>query len=531
MLFPLIPLSLALLCFFQPLNYAELPTPSYGQEESFICDELPNGVRLYLKSEPSAQEWANIRVIFEYASTEHALFSCDIAEQDWSELEHFLSACQEGAADNNYTALKTSYPSSFASLLHASPPKAIAIIAVGSYCQATLYTQIERYFSNLTLTPSTQQYLTSFSDELEPSQVAISLSFDSRDGSDLASQWKTVILHEMLEQRLEECTRNLGEYWVHPHPQGLYPVHGFTLISKEDTANVLGFLLWHLEMIRKQGFYKECFDEKKEQLLYYFSYLNSYKHSPSCSTLASYYSDLFLMRSDQQPLDTFVEASIEILQHLEFDDLIDTLDTFLSQEREHIHLIYSPHSTLTILDTPLIQELQQEIQELAECYLYEEPAHQDALPLEVACAYNAPAVTLIHNSLSTFQQLPLSSKEKEYIESIITTMAENNIFQLAFHKSSLEKKGKKIDHVHPLRFMGVILSSARLKDCTRTIKKSSFKWDALIDGFSRKMREQMRNNNVYPYVPGFAQTVGTTPERLMPYLQNGDYEGLVKSLL
>lgn len=531
MFFPLIPLTLALLCCFQPLNHAELLTPPPQQSDLLIPNQLSNGVKLYLKSHESPQEWASIRVIFEYGSTEHALFSCDIAQEDWDELERFLSACRQGAAENNYTALKASYPSSFASLLHADLPTSIAIIAVGNYSPNALYSRIEEYFSSLCLCASTEPYLISFSDDLEPSQMAISISMDSRYCQDMTNGWKTLILQELLGQRLEECTRNLGELWVHSHPQGIYPVHGFALVSNDETQNVLGFLIWHLEMLRKQGFYKECFEEKKEQLLYYLSYLNALKDHPSCATLAAYYTDLFLMRTDEQPLETFLQNSITAVQQLEFDDLLSSLDSFLDKERQHIHLIYSPISKLTLMDVSLIQELEQEIAHLATSYLHDQLLDEDNLPFDIARASTTPTFTLINNHLSAFQQLPLSSKEKEYIESIITTMADNNIFQLAFHKSSLEKKGKKIDHVHPLRFMGVILSSHMLKDCARTIRKSSFKWDALIDGFSRKMREQMRNNNVYPYLPGFAQAVGTTPERLMPYLQNGDYEGMVKSLL
>ena len=148
-----------------------------------------------------------------------------------------------------------------------------------------------------------------------------------------------------------------------------------------------------------------------------------------------------------------------------------------------------------------------------------------------------PARNLIYRTnqelypTESFYQLPLSDKEREIITFIITTMAKDNLIQLAFNRRSIEKKGKKIEHVHPLRFMGHIMSNRTLRDHVRTIKKSSFKWDAFIDGFSKRMREEYSKNNIYPHIPGFAQLVGSTPEHILPYINKKDWEGLVKSLL
>ncbi|MBS0604852.1 MAG: insulinase family protein [Verrucomicrobia bacterium] len=135
------------------------------------------------------------------------------------------------------------------------------------------------------------------------------------------------------------------------------------------------------------------------------------------------------------------------------------------------------------------------------------------------------------NPVEPFYQLPLTEKEKRFIKIIISTMADKNIIQLALEKRTLEKKGKKVNHVHPLRFVGYILSNSSLKSDLKAIKKSSFKWDAFIDGFSKRMREELSNGNVYKHVPGFAQQVGGDPEDIKHYIGKKDFEGLVKSLL
>jgi len=53
-----------------------------------------------------------------------------------------------------------------------------------------------------------------------------------------------------------------------------------------------------------------------------------------------------------------------------------------------------------------------------------------------------------------FLALPIDDNEKKIISSIITTMAEKNVIKLGLMRRTLEKKGKRIHHVHPLRFLG-----------------------------------------------------------------------------
>ncbi len=148
--------------------------------------------------------------------------------------------------------------------------------------------------------------------------------------------------------------------------------------------------------------------------------------------------------------------------------------------------------------------------------------------------YCSPQFVFANNpgdSTMPFYQLPITEKEKRLINIIITTMAEKNILQLALVKRSMEKKGKKIDHVHPMRFLGYILSSSELRGCLRTIKKSSFKWDAFVGGFGRRMKEEYSNNNLYVHIPGFCQQVGGNPDVVTRYIHKKDWEGLIKEHL
>lgn len=133
--------------------------------------------------------------------------------------------------------------------------------------------------------------------------------------------------------------------------------------------------------------------------------------------------------------------------------------------------------------------------------------------------------------IEPFYQLQLDEKEQWLIYDLIKTMAEKNIWGLLFKKKELEKIGRKINHVHPMRFIGYILDDPKLKKWLREIKTSSFKWDHFIDGFSNRMKEESAKNNLMLYIPGMAHLLNVDPERIIYYIQSKDYSGLVKALI
>ncbi len=130
-----------------------------------------------------------------------------------------------------------------------------------------------------------------------------------------------------------------------------------------------------------------------------------------------------------------------------------------------------------------------------------------------------------------YHELAISDSDKRAIHKLITTMAEKNVVQLGFKKKSLEKLGDQIYHVHPLRFFGYIFSQPDLVYGMYEIKKSYFKWDNFVDGMSKKMREESRNNNLLKYVPGFAKALDVDANHVSSYLRNHDCEGFIRYML
>ncbi|MBI2743022.1 MAG: hypothetical protein HYX48_03810 [Chlamydiales bacterium] len=133
--------------------------------------------------------------------------------------------------------------------------------------------------------------------------------------------------------------------------------------------------------------------------------------------------------------------------------------------------------------------------------------------------------------IADFSQLPLHEWEKQTIAYILTSMSDKNVFQLLIDKKDMERKGDKINHVHPLRFIGYACSDLKLKRALKLIKKNGFKWDNLIDGFSRRLREEATRNNVQRFIPGFAELLNVEVKDVTPFIQRLDCDGLVRFLI
>ena len=134
-------------------------------------------------------------------------------------------------------------------------------------------------------------------------------------------------------------------------------------------------------------------------------------------------------------------------------------------------------------------------------------------------------------SITEFENLPIQEWEKQVIAFIVTEMAEKNVFELLLEKREMERKGKKINHVHPLRFIGYVCSDLTLKKAVRTFRKNPFKWDNFINGFAGRIREEHGRSNLLRFIPSFSRYLQADEATILNYLEQNDCDGLVRYLI
>ncbi len=268
--------------------------------------------------------------------------------------------------------------------------------------------------------------------------------------------------------------------------------------KKNEAYEQLKRSLDALEELKKQGMTETEFQAKKEQILNDLRQFQA-KLKEKIGTL---------------PFEEFERLGMEAVQELFNDEKIrvaflnsDQKETTLSKKEAEL-LLRIPFNLLSKVNEKEIDD-----EDLEDPFL---PPLPPVLP---------------DTDVTDYFQLPLGDSEKQIIAYIITSMADKNVFQLLLDKSDMEKKGDRINHVHPLRFIGYACSDPKLVRGMRQFKKNPFKWDNFISGFARRMREEATRNNLQRFVPSMAEFLSKDAQEMSALIQQGDYEGFVRYLI
>ncbi len=532
-------------------------TPFVSEEEIFSRSTMNNGVKIYLHKNDSQPHFASFRIVLKTIFCDQLIYAFDSNFDSLESIGQFFSYCESKIKRNASTDSKIITQCSYSDFYipHDEEkycPEEVAIIAVGDFPVGEMRQMIENYFGHLELpiaSPRTvaQQAIYVATDPLA-NKVALDISYPSlrhpiSNLDDLIDEWKYLILQDLFQERMKNCIKGFNESWVHSYPRFVYPVPGYAMIPEEISENVLSSLLWQIEMIKMEGFSQDEFNRIKHRLVTQIEELSSSNLSNNV-TLASFYVDQYILGSDNLSFTGFLYASKDLLKQIQYADLEPVIPMFLADTSRSIHIIYPKSTQQPLLTVIQIKEIIEKIVTLGDFYQYgairNEPkdvSENSIIPL--MRLVNAPIpsdmeLATVHSSTHSteaFYQLPLPDREQRLIYDVIKTMGDKNVLQLLFEKKSLERKGRRINHVHPLRFVGYILATPKLKSSLREVKTSTFKWDHFIDGFAKRMKEEASYNNLTPYLPGFVQYVGADLDEVKQYVQRKDWEGLVKSLL
>ena len=138
-----------------------------------------------------------------------------------------------------------------------------------------------------------------------------------------------------------------------------------------------------------------------------------------------------------------------------------------------------------------------------------------------------PKKTVVRNYFA-----PLAAAEREDIRYILRTLANNSLIKIAGYKSSLNKAGDRVNHVHPFRFLECIFADDELKVCARNIQGKTWVWSGFLDGVITSFNEEIKVNNVRPeFLADFAAIVKVDVNHLLPAYHSHNWEHMVNVLI
>ena len=131
----------------------------------------------------------------------------------------------------------------------------------------------------------------------------------------------------------------------------------------------------------------------------------------------------------------------------------------------------------------------------------------------------------------TYNDLVCSDQDQANIYEIISTMAEKGKLSFLFQQSYLREIGAQINHVHPLKFLAVILKEPYLKSCMAVIWDDYFKKKGFLDGLAPSLLREEEKGKLQLYLQDFANDIDMPHEHIKPYANVHDWENMVLFLL
>jgi hypothetical protein len=480
------------------------------QEEELHKGALSNGIATWVRINPTPGHMASIRVVWTKGGipVSHGL---DCPSSDTEDFIAFFDDCKEK--------------------MDGSFEKA-AVIAVGDFVLQDMVKLIETHFNSLEKDSSSslsQSIVIQRLPELESSTVVLAYpasldSFQSLD--DLEKLWGLYFFQGLVQGRFEQAMKWVkgGDvHWVSPEqgshfflPQKVCMAQA-QLNKAHRCVEILGdFLLAMKNIYEEGGFNEKEFTTFKSKIQ---KHLLSVNHKiVASSVLASYYADWFVFDRGCPAYSFFVPHSLEILQNLTLDDVHKLFKTSIKDDARLVEMTIP--SGYDLKEAAIQEELNLHRTDMLAGNIKE----QSSTPI---------------NAVNLYAGLPITQEEADTIYKIVDIVATTFAPKLLFKQDDLKKKGKVVQAVHPLKFMGTIFGNPHLKKCLREIEDSPFpqKWDGFMygpsgdDGLANSLDLQTDKNNMLPYLPGFCQAVNANIDHVRAYVQKRDWEGLVRYLL
>lgn len=126
----------------------------------------------------------------------------------------------------------------------------------------------------------------------------------------------------------------------------------------------------------------------------------------------------------------------------------------------------------------------------------------------------------------------VTKEEKKNIAYLVTNLGNKSLVAILGMKSSLEKAGDRVNHVHPLRFLMCIFTDNELKAGFANVRNRSTLWKDFFGGLRDSLEEESLRGNVQPsFVQHFASKVGIDPNLIMGLIEERRWADFVDTLI
>jgi AAA+ ATPase superfamily predicted ATPase len=124
----------------------------------------------------------------------------------------------------------------------------------------------------------------------------------------------------------------------------------------------------------------------------------------------------------------------------------------------------------------------------------------------------------------------LTDNEKRKIAHTIETLGNSSLVSLAREKSALEKEGREIEHIHPLKFLACIFSEERLKAAMHNIHGRSWVWGQFFKGLKEALETEHMHENLLPYIQDFSNHLKISSKKIYALVEKQRWKEFIEIL-
>lgn len=126
----------------------------------------------------------------------------------------------------------------------------------------------------------------------------------------------------------------------------------------------------------------------------------------------------------------------------------------------------------------------------------------------------------------------VTSPEKRDIAYIVNTLGMSSLLKIADNKATIRKAGKRVEHIHPLRFLSTVFTDEEMKASFHALVGRSWVWSDFFGGLRDSFESETNNNNMkQEFISDFAATVGIDIALIATVIANRQWEQLINVLV
>ncbi len=474
-------------------------------EENLSISSLDNGIEIWLKKYAMPRQTIFCRVIaknpLEPVPEIFYLNDCPLnAFED--ELPCFVDYCREKI--RNIEQCK------------------IAVVAVGDFEEESvgkyLAEAFEGFSPRMTM-PSTAPIKVESS--AESNMVYLSLAYSTsfqelKTDKDLKKLWVLYLLQSVIEERFRKIVKDGDGQWIQSAPVKYLLPCSYTIarskqVLTQDPLNMLSAFLVIMQEVKTNGFSEQELSDAKAKLQKNLGNFN--QQNPTSSTLADYLASHFALGAGHPDYSIFMTMSFKAISEIQRADVAEHMGIYFLDAARRVEMKIPPQVSITEASIQAILD-----------------AHRtDNLVLNLDGN--------ILDSNSPYNQLPITEAEAQVIYKIIDTVGNNGYGTLLLKRGELRDLGNKVQHIHPLRFLGTLFTNPDLKKCMVEVQSKNLKWRGFMDGdhptpgFVAKCEREYARNNFEPYILSFCQAVKAHPDQVRALIEKREWEKLVQYLI